>query len=97
MIDFSRVGITSFSLLPMKIILVLGLILSFLGAILTAAMFIVKYFISPDFFSGTALLASFIVLNNGILLVVLGIISLYQINMLQQLQNRPTNIILEEV
>lgn len=97
MLEFARVGITSFSLLPMKIVSALGVILFLIGLSMTSLMLIVKYFFDPNFFSGTAILASFIILNNGILLTVLGIISLYQINMLQELQNRPGYMVQEKI
>ena len=97
MIEFARIGITSFSMLPMKIIMIIGFLLFFLGGILTGFMLFYRWFINPSMFSGTAILVSFIILNNGLLIIVLGIISVYQINMYKQLQNRPNYIVRGEI
>lgn len=97
MIEFARIGITSFSMLPMKIIMMIGLLLFFLGGVLTSFMLFYRWFINPSMFSGTAILVSFIILNNGLLIIVLGIISVYQINMYKQLQNRPNYIVRGEI
>jgi polyisoprenyl-phosphate glycosyltransferase len=96
MLRLAHSGITSFSVKPMKIILTLGIILMILSAFALSAMIITRYFISPTFFSGPAILAMFIILNNGLLISLIGIIANYQIIMHQELQNRPSYIIREE-
>jgi len=97
MIEFARIGITSFSMLPMKIIMLIGGLLFVTGGLLTIIMVIFRYVLHSSFFSGTAILVSFIILNNGLLIILLGIISVYQINMYKQLQNRPNYIIRGEI
>jgi dolichol-phosphate mannosyltransferase len=97
MITFARVGITSFSMLPMKIIMAIGIFLFTLGSIGFGTMLFFRYFIDPAFFSGSVILSAFIIMNNGFLILVLGIISTYQIVMMKEIQNRPTYIVREEV
>ena len=97
MLNFARAGITSFSLLPMKIVIIIGFILFVIGFFLTLFMLYYRFFIDPRMFSGTAILASFIILNNGLVVILIGIISLYQINMYQELQNRPSYIIADKI
>jgi len=93
MLSLARVGITSFSMLPMKIIILLGLSLFFIGTALLAGMLYYKYFINNGQFSGTAILASFIILNNGIIMILIGINSIYQMSMFKELKSRPNYII----
>ena len=93
MLSLARVGITSFSMFPMKVIFLFGALLFWGGLLLTTGMVFWRYFIGSSLFSGTGILAAFIIMNNGLFLVMLGIVSMYQINMCKELQNRPNYII----
>lgn len=96
MLSFARVGITSFSMLPMKIIILIGIVLFLSGFLLLAIMLYYRYFIDARFFSGPAILAAFIIANNGLIILLIGIISIYQITMFKELKNRPNFIISEK-
>jgi dolichol-phosphate mannosyltransferase len=95
MFSLARVGITSFSLLPMKIISILGLALVSLGSLVFIWMLYYKYFVNFGMFSGSAILAVFIIINNGFLILIMGINSIYQMSMFRELQGRPNYIIRE--
>jgi len=97
MFSLARVGITSFSMLPMKIIIFVGGILFMVGTLILMVMLYYKYFISYSSFSGTAILAAFIIVNNGILIILVGIISTYQINMIKEIKSRPNYIIEDKI
>ena len=93
MLALARVGLTSFSMLPLKLILVFGIMLSVLGIMGFIGMLACNEILNERFFSGTAILALFIVANNGMVIVLLGIVSIYQINLLKEVQNRPSYIV----
>lgn len=97
MLSFARTGITSFSMFPMKIIIFFGFGLLALGSLMFATMLYYRYFVSPDFFSGSAILAAFMIINNGIIVVMIGINSIYHINMFKEIKNRPNYIIKDRV
>jgi len=97
MMSLAQVGITSFSMLPMKIIIFIGSLLFLGGTAVFSFMLYYKYFVYDGEFSGTAILASFIILNNGIIIILIGINSVYQMTMFKELKNRPNYIIEETV
>lgn len=94
MINFARIGITSFSMLPIKMILSSGAILTLLSGsafVITLAM----YFLGNRLFSGAVILGCFMLMNTGVIMVMLGINSTYLITVLKQIQDRPSYIIME--
>jgi dolichol-phosphate mannosyltransferase len=93
MISFARVGVTSFSMLPMKIIITVGSVLFFGGGILLVTMSYVRWFVDRGFFSGNAILSVFMLASNGLIVVMIGIVSIYQINIFKEAKNRPTYIV----
>lgn len=97
MLTLARVGITSFSMLPMKIIIFVGTALFILGSLALSVMLYCRLFINSNLFSGSAILAAFIIVNNGLIIILIGIISIYQINMIKELKNRPNYIVEESV
>lgn len=94
MINLARIGITSFSLLPIKMILSFGAILTIIGG-LTFTITTIMYILGSRLFSGSAILGCFILMNTGIVLVMLGINSTYLITMLKQIEGRPSYIIMD--
>ena len=94
--DLAGAGITSFSHLPLKLILLFGLLLCFLSAILFIVVFVVRFF-DKEFFSGAALFGSFILMNTGFMIFILGIIAQYQASLSQQISKLPEYIIKETV
>lgn len=97
MISFARIGVTSFSMLPMKIIIAIGAVLFFGGGLMLAIMVYVRWFVDDGFFSGNAILSVFMIVSNGLIVVMIGIISVYQINIFRESKNRPAYIIKEVV
>jgi len=93
MLSLAKTGIISFSMLPMKLILLVGSILFVVGSLLLLFMLYYRFFIDIHQFTGTAILATFIIANNGLILLAMGVMSIYQINMHKELQNRPNYII----
>ncbi len=94
MINLARIGITSFSMLPMKIILSFGILLSLFGGIFFVVT-LIGYFFWENFFSGSTILGSFILMNTGFIVIMLGINSTYLLKALKQVENRPSYIIME--
>lgn len=97
MLNLGLIGITSSSLLPLKIIMILGILIFTLG---TGLLFIIsycKYILGYKLFTGTAILATFIIANNGFLICVIGVLGLYILNIHNQIQNRPNYIISESI
>lgn len=93
MLTFARIGITSFSMLPMKVIFMLGSVLFFGGLAVLLVMVYVKYFVNIGQFSGTAILASVTITSNGFIIMIIGILSIYQMTMFKELKDRPNYII----
>ena len=89
----ARKAIISSSTLPMTIIFFFGCLLVVLGVVLTGGLLFYKYFIDWEYIGAAAVLASFIILNNGILMIVFGIMSFYQVAVYHEVQNRPSYII----
>ena len=81
----------------MKIIILAGMVLFFGGSLLLIIMLYYRYFIDIEMFSGPAILAVFIIVNNGILIIIMGINSIYQMSMFKELQNRPNYIIRRKI
>lgn len=97
MISLARVGITSFSLLPMKVIIALGLFITLSSMIMLAVMFYFRWFINPAYFSSLAFLVVTIFISNGLILTVIGIIAIYLISIYKEIQNRPPYIVRETI
>jgi dolichol-phosphate mannosyltransferase len=95
MLTLARIGITSFSMLPMKMIILLGTALFSIGAILLLIMLYYRWFVDTKFFSGNAILATIIIISNGFIIMVIGILSIYQMTMFKELKDRPSYIIEE--
>ncbi len=62
-----------------------------------AIMVYVRWFVDDGFFSGNAILSVFMIVSNGLIVVMIGIISVYQINIFKESKNRPAYIIKEVV
>lgn len=97
MLTLAHEGITSFSMKPLKLILTIGILTMIFGMLGFSFMLIYKYCIDYKFFTGPAVLAMFIILNNGLLITLIGIIANYQIMMQKEIQGRPNYIISEEM
>lgn len=93
MMSLARIGITSFSMRPMKLILLAGVTISFISFVFLLVMVYYRYFIDFKSFSSLSFVIVFIVFNTGILLVCQGIIAMYLINIYEGMQDRPSYII----
>lgn len=89
-------GITTFSDLPLKLILLFGSLLSCLSAILFIIVLTVRFF-NPNYFSGAALFGSFILTNTGLIIFILGIIAQYLVAIYRQISGLPNYTINEIV
>jgi len=94
MYGLALLGITSCSLRPLKMIIIFGFIVS-LGASILLAMTIVVKLTHSTLFSSAALWGSFILVNTGVIVVMLGIIGVYNANILSAISSRPTYIVKE--
>ena len=79
----------------MTVIFILGCFLALLGALLTVGLLAYKYFVNYNFIGAASVLAAFVVFNNGLLLIALGIVSLYVVATYREVQNRPSYIVRE--
>jgi len=50
-----------------------------------------------EYIGGAVVLAAFVVFNNGLLFIAFGVMSLYQIAIYREVQNRPSYIVRETV
>jgi glycosyltransferase involved in cell wall biosynthesis len=93
MIRFAKVGLLSNTVRPLNWIILLGIGTVLLGSVSFIGMLFTKVFVSWDFFSGSALLATLVVSSNGMLLIAMGIMSLYLAAIANQTQGRPSFVI----
>ncbi len=91
--SLAKNAIISSSTLPMTIIFILGCLLALFGALLTVGLLAYKYFIDFEYIGGAAVLAAFVIFNNGLLLVAFGVMSLYQVAAYREVQNRPSYVV----
>jgi len=95
--SLAKNAIISSSTLPMTIIFVLGCLLTLFGVVLTAGLLAYKYFVDFEYIGGAAVLAAFVIFNNGLLLIAFGVMSLYQVATYREVQNRPSYIVRDTV
>jgi glycosyltransferase involved in cell wall biosynthesis len=95
MFELARVGITYFSYLPLKLIVVFG-IMVFITSSAFFLVTLISKFLYPNLFSSAALFGSFIIANSGIIIIILGIIALYQVNLFRELQGLPSFVITDK-
>lgn len=93
LLTLAKNAFISSSTLPMTFIFVLGCFLMVFGALLTVGLLAYKYFVDFEYIGGAAVLAAFVIFNNGLLLIAFGIMSLYQIATYREVQNRPSYIV----
>jgi hypothetical protein len=81
----------------MTIIFIFGCILALFGTLLTVGLLAYKYFVNFEYIGGAAVLAAFVIFNNGLLFIAFGIMSLYQVATYREVQNRPSYIVRDTV
>jgi glycosyltransferase involved in cell wall biosynthesis len=95
MFEFARLGITSFSKKPLKIIAIVGSALTACSLLALTIVVFVKLFVNQDFFSGLSILVLFLALVTGIMITFQGIVALYLVDIFQTAKGRPSFIIKE--
>lgn len=95
MLELARLGMTSFSMKPLKLIFTVGvsvMLFSFFALIL---MIIVKIGFNPDYFSNNAVLVMFLIFITGTLTTFQGVVAVYLVDIFYAAKDRPTYIIKE--
>lgn len=93
MLELARLGITSFSGKPLKLIFTTGLVLVMLSSTSILTMLGVKLFFNSEFFSYNAILLMFVVFVAGVLTTFQGIIAVYLVDIFTASKSRPTYIV----
>lgn len=97
MLELARLGLTSFSMKPLKLIIAIGLALV-LGAFFSLiAMIVIKFGFNSQYFSNNAILVMFLVFITGILATFQGIVAVYLVDIFNAAKNRPSYIVMEEI
>jgi len=89
-------SLVSLSLFPLRLAGYLGMFITFFSGIFGLFVFVEKYVLNDPWslnFSGTAILAIIILFLVGIILICLGLITLYIANIHEEILNRPLYII----
>lgn len=97
MFELARLGLTSFSMKPLKFIITIGMsltALSFLGLIIMMA---VKLGVNYEYFSNNAVLVMFLVFMTGLLTTFQGIVAIYLVDIFNEAKGRPPYIVGEEI
>ncbi|OGG92940.1 hypothetical protein A2609_01755 [Candidatus Kaiserbacteria bacterium RIFOXYD1_FULL_47_14] len=95
--SLAKNAIISSSTLPMTVIFIFGCALALFGALLTTGLLAYKYFVDFEYIGGAAVLAAFVIFNNGLLFIAFGIMSLYQVATYREVQNRPSYVVRDTV
>ncbi|MBW2121017.1 MAG: glycosyltransferase family 2 protein [Deltaproteobacteria bacterium] len=86
-------GITSFSLFPLKIAGIIGILITLFSGILLLIMFPTRFVFKSSYFSPLAIMAVSNTFLIGIVLICLGLIALYIGNIHNEVVNRPLYIV----
>jgi len=95
MIELARIGLTSFSMKPLKLIIAVGLLLVFGAFASLIVMLVVKLGFNPNYFSNNAILIMFLILITGVLTTFQGIVAVYIVDIFNAAKGRPSYIIRE--
>ena len=96
MLELARMGVTSFSMKPLKIIFTIGVMLTVVAFLLLIAMLIIKFFINTELISYNAILTDGLLLVTGVLTIFQGVIALYLVDIFNTTKGRPTYIVKSE-
>jgi dolichol-phosphate mannosyltransferase len=95
MLEFARLGITSFSKKPLKFIAMVGSAVTAFSLLAISIVVFVKLFVNEGFFSGLSILVLFLALVTGVMITFQGIVALYLVDIFQAAKGRPSFIIKE--
>lgn len=93
MLELARMGITSFTMMPLKIILVTGVIITICSVLLLIVLSWYKLFVNFHVIDPVVFLILMTMLSTGILIMMQGIISIYLIDVYNLSKKRPSYII----
>jgi dolichol-phosphate mannosyltransferase len=93
MLVLARLGLTSFSMKPLKLIVGIGVGLVGFALVSLIAMLIVKIGFNSTYFSNNAILVMFLVLVTGVLTTFQGIVAVYLVDIFDAAKGRPTYIV----
>ena len=96
MLELARMGVTSFSMKPLKIIFTIGVTLTIVAFVLLIAMLVIKFFINTELISYNAILTDGLLLVTGVLTIFQGVIALYLVDIFNTTKGRPTYIVKSE-
>lgn len=97
MLELARMGVTSFSMKPLKVIFTIGVALTAVSFVLLIAMLIIKFFIDKELISYNAILTDGLLLVTGVLTIFQGVIALYLVDIFNTTKGRPTYIVKDEI
>jgi dolichol-phosphate mannosyltransferase len=97
MFELARIGLTSFSMKPLKLIISIGVILSTVSIIAILVMLYFKFFVSYNYFSTNVILSMLILFVAGMLTTFQGITSLYIIDIYNSSKGRPDYITIDTI
>lgn len=93
MFELARIGLTSFSMLPLKIIITFGMLISTISGIVLVVMLYFKFLVNYNFFGNITVLATLILFTTGLMVLFQGIVALYIIDIYNTSKNRPNYVI----
>jgi polyisoprenyl-phosphate glycosyltransferase len=97
MIKLAWVGISSFSSLPLRFVLFMGIAVSVLATLLLILMSVMRWGTETIIFTDISFLVVFIILSNGMIMSALGIVSLYVMRIHNQVLGRPSYLIWKKI
>ncbi len=95
MLSLARLAITSFSDLPLMLILYFGVFTSLVSFVSIIFFGFYKFFIDYLFISGTAMLALVLIFILGLLSVFIGLLAMYLVDILRLTRARPAFVVSE--
>lgn len=93
MISLARMGLTSFSMKPLEVIIGAGLLLFTVSLVSLLVVLYVKFGVDYGFFSGSFILVILIMMITSLLIIVEGIIAIYLVDIFKASLGRPSYII----
>jgi len=97
MFDLAVAGILSFSTLPLRIIVGVGISLIVLTTVLLGIISYVRFAMHSDYFRDIAFLVVVIIGGNGLILVATGVVAMYLLRISQEVGKRPNYVIEDEI
>lgn len=97
MFELARLGMTSFSLKPLKLIMTIGVCMTSVALVLLGLMVVVKFIINPELVSYNAILTALLLMVTGILTTFQGIAAMYLVDIFNTTKARPNYIVRERV